>query len=276
MPTTIQVADDWSAVAQAWDAKVDDLEDNTAAATEALVAGVAVRPGDRVLELGAGVGTLGAIWSQLAGPTGRVVLSDIAPRMVDASRRRNAHLANVETTILDASAIDQPDRSFDVVTCRMGLMFTPEPAQAFREIRRVLAPGGRFGALTWGSIELNPWMTCVGMAAMALGLIAGGPPVGPGGVFSLGDPTELESLANNAGFEHVAVTQYPTTFRAKDIDAHVARVSSLAGPLASAFASATAEQLESVRSTAAQLAADYITDAEIVFPGQALLVTGHT
>lgn len=70
----------------------------------------------------------------------------------------------------------------------MGLMFTPQPAVALAEIRRVLRVGGRFAALTWAGIEHNPWMTCVGMAAMMNGVVAGGPPVGPGGIFSLGDP----------------------------------------------------------------------------------------
>ncbi len=48
---------------------------------------------------------------------------------------------NVEVAVLDASSIDRPDGSFDVVACRMGLMFTPDPAVAFGEIRRVLVPG---------------------------------------------------------------------------------------------------------------------------------------
>jgi ubiquinone/menaquinone biosynthesis C-methylase UbiE len=276
MVTSTNVADDWSAVAPAWDAKDEYVEDNTAAATEALLAAVAVQPGDRVLELATGAGTLGATWAQLAGPSGRIVLSDIAPGMVDVARRRNAHLPNAEVTVLDASAIARPDSSFDVVTCRMGLMFTPDPAVALGEIHRVLTSGGRFGALTWASIEHNPWMTCVGMATMANGLISGGPPVGPGGIFSLGDPTELQALVKGAGFVDVAVSEFPTTFHAESIDAHVDRVSALAGPLATALAGATAAQLAAVRRTAAQLASDYITNDGVALPGRALLVTGRT
>ena len=78
-------AGDWSAVASAWDRNVDDVERHTAAATEALIDRVAVQAGDRVLELAAGPGSLGATWSQLAGPTGTVVLSDIAPGMVEVA-----------------------------------------------------------------------------------------------------------------------------------------------------------------------------------------------
>ncbi len=268
-------AEDWSAVACAWDDNVDYIDSHSAAATDALVDRLEVRAGDRVLELAAGPGTLGARWSELTGPTGAVVLTDIAPGMVEVARRRNAHLGNVEVMVLDAACIDRPAASFDVVACRMGLMFTTEPDTALRDIRRVLASGGRFGALTWAGPEHNPWMTCVGMAAMVNGLGSGGPPVGPGGIFSLGDPTELGSLAKGAGFLDVSVAEFPIMFRAESVDSYLWRVSSLAGPLAAAFAAASAEQLAAVRRTAAQLASDYASSDGLAIPGRALLVTGR-
>ena len=242
MTDIIGPARDWSAVAGAWDANVEEVDQHTVAATDALFDRLAPRPGDRVLELAAGPGSLGAAWSRLVGPTGRVLLSDIAPGMVEVAARRNASLGNVDVAVLDASAIARADDEFDIVACRMGLMFTPDPPAALAEIRRVLAPGGRLGALTWAGIEHNPWMTCVGMAAMMNGLVSGGPPVGPGGIFSLGDPTELGALAEWAGFTDVTVDELAVTFRADDIDTHVARVSSLAGPLAAVLEQASPEQ----------------------------------
>lgn len=275
MSHTSTPAEEWSAVADAWDGNADYVEEHSIAATDALVKAAAVRHGDALLELAAGPGTLATRWSQLVGTSGRVVLSDIAPRMVEAARQRNSALENVEFEVLDASSIDQPDASFDVVVCRMGLMFTLEPAVAFGEIRRVLRDGGRFAALTWGGLDHNPWMTCVGMAAMMNGLVAGGPPIGPGGIFSLGDPERLACLANDAGFAEVIVEEIPTTFHAETLEAHIARVSSLAGPLAAAFATATPEQLEAVRQTAAQLVAGHMTEQGLTLPGRALLVSGH-
>ena len=275
-PTTETAAQDWSAVAAAWDESTDYVDDHSQSATDALVAAVDVGPGDRVLELAAGPGSLGAIWSAAAGPTGRVVLSDVAPGMVEVAARRNRDLANVETAIVDVAAIDFADASFDVVVCRMGLMFTLDPAGAIGEIHRVLADAGRFGALTWAGLEHNPWMTCVGMAAMMNGLVAGGPPIGPGGIFSLGDPAQLESLTAGAGFHDVQVEAIDLTFESASIDDHVARVSSLAGPLAGAFATADAAQLDAVRRTAAQLAADHTAaDGTLTIPGRTLLVTGR-
>jgi SAM-dependent methyltransferase len=275
MTDIVDPAQAWSAVAGAWDANTDYIDEHSLEATTALLDRLAVQPGERVLELAAGPGTLGATWSQLVGPTGAVVLSDIAPGMVEVARRRNGALGNVETAVLDLAAIDQPDGSFDVVACRMGLMFTPDPAIALAEIFRVLRPGGRLGALTWASIEHNPWMTCVGMAAMANGLVSGGPPVGPGGIFSLGDPVELHAVAKGAGFVDVAVEEFALTFRADTIDAHVERVSSLAGPLAARLQAASPDQLAALRRTAADLAAPYVTDDGLTIPGRALLLSGR-
>jgi ubiquinone/menaquinone biosynthesis C-methylase UbiE len=273
--TNNSAAQDWSAVAAAWDANVDDVDEHSVAATAALLDRVAVRPGDRVLELASGPGSLGGTWSALVGPSGSVLMSDIAPGMVEVARRRNAGLDNVDLAVLDASAIARPDDSFEVVVCRMGLMFATDPAVALAEIDRVLAPGGRIGVLTWAAIEHNPWMTCVGMAAMMNGLVSGGPPVGPGTIFSLADPTQLEALAKDAGFTDVQVEEFPVMFRASDVDAHVDRVSSLAGPLAAAFEAATPDQRAAVRRTAADLAAPYVTDDGLEIPGRAILLSAR-
>jgi len=196
MTAATRPAEDWSAVASAWDDNTDYVDRHSAAATDALIAAVDVRPGDRLLELAAGPGSLGARWSQLTGPNGCVVISDIAPAMAEVARRRSAGRANVEVAVLDASSIDRADASFDVVVCRMGLMFTPDPSVALAEIRRVLDAGGRFGALTWAGIEHNPWMTCVGMAAAMHGLVAGGRP--PSRVASSPSATRI-SCARSCG-----------------------------------------------------------------------------
>jgi SAM-dependent methyltransferase len=214
--------------------------------------------------------------SKLVGPAGRVLVSDLAPGMVEVAARRNAGFDNVSVGVLDASAIDQPPASFDVVLCRMGLMFTPEPEVAFAEIHRILVPGGRLAALTWGGLEHNPWMTCVGMAAMMAGLVTTNPPVGPGGIFSLGDPERLAALARAAGLVDVTVEEHPVAFRAENIDEHVARVIALAGPIAVTFQAVPADQLAAVRRSAAQLAAQYITADGVEIPGRALLVSAHT
>jgi SAM-dependent methyltransferase len=267
-------ADEWSAVAGAWErerATPDDSNDRDALLLERL----AVAPGERVLELACGPGALGRRWAELVGPEGTVVLSDIAPGMVDVATRLNADAANVSVEVLDAAAIDRPEESFDVVVCRMGLMFVPEPDRAFGEIHRVLAPTGRFGATSWAGIEHNPWITCVAMAAAAAGVLTGGPPTGPGSIFSLGDPPTVRSLAEGAGFVDVVVEEQDVLFEAEDVAAHVESVGARAGQLAGALAAATDEQRAELLRVAAELAAPYVRATGVAIPGRALVVTGH-
>ncbi|MHB8467472.1 MAG: hypothetical protein ACYDD7_21880, partial [Acidimicrobiales bacterium] len=94
-------------------------------------------------------------------------------------------------------------------------------------------------------------------------------------IFSLGDAAELELLAKTAGFIDIVVEVIAITYRAYNVDAHIDRVSSLAGPLAAALKAASADQLAAFRRTAADLAAPYLTDDGLVIPGQALLVSGR-
>lgn len=134
----------WQTVAPGWDENADYVDERTADLTERVLELARVTPGDRVLELACGPGGLGLAAAELAR---EVVLSDVAPAMVEiaAGRARERGLGNVETRTLDLDAIDEPDASYDVVLCREGLMFAGDPAQAAREIARVLKPGGRVG-----------------------------------------------------------------------------------------------------------------------------------
>ncbi|MEY2473914.1 MAG: hypothetical protein QOK28_3243 [Actinomycetota bacterium] len=272
---SLEAGEAWSAVAPAWDAGADERDLPTTAAATRLVESLAPEPGQRVLELAAGPGSLGATWADLVGPTGTVVLSDFSPAMVEAARRRNRALGNVETAVVDASSIDAPDASFDAVACCFGLMFTPDPAVALGEIHRVLRADGRFGALTWGGLADNPWMTIVGMAAMSNGFVAGGLPTDPGGIFSLSDPDHVAALATAAGFRDVSVTAIDIRFVADSADAHLDHVTALAGPLAVALQEAPRDRYESFRRTALELAAPYVTTTGFEVPGVALLVTGR-
>ena len=62
---TAHAADDWSAVAAAWDAEIEEVDVHSAPATEALLTSVAIRTGERVLELASGPGSLGELLIEL-------------------------------------------------------------------------------------------------------------------------------------------------------------------------------------------------------------------
>jgi SAM-dependent methyltransferase len=104
-----------------------------------------IRPGDRVLDIGAGSGTDTLIAARAVAPGGRVFALDMTPTML-AKLRNNVALAdaaNVEVIEGDAESIPLPDDSVDVVTSNGVLNLVPDKPKAFAEIHRVLRPGGR-------------------------------------------------------------------------------------------------------------------------------------
>lgn len=112
-----------------------------------IVSHYALQPGERVLELGCGTGHM---WQDAALPEGcHVTLTDVSAGMLETARANTAHLA-VDYAVADAQRIPCADASFDVVIANMMLYHVPDIGRALREIRRVLKPGGRFYAATFG------------------------------------------------------------------------------------------------------------------------------
>ena len=169
-----------------------------------------------MLELACGPGGVGIAAAELVAPGGEVVLSDVAAEMtaIAAARAAAAGAVNVQARVLDLESIDEPDASYDVVLCREGLMFAPDPARAASEIRRVLRPGGRVAIAVWGPRERNPWLGLV-FDAVSAQTGAPVPPPGVPGPFSLGDSRRLVGAARrDAGLADVQISELPTPLRA--------------------------------------------------------------
>jgi|GEM_PF-2087376 SAM-dependent methyltransferase len=105
----------------------------------------AIAPGERVLEIGCGLGLL-AFWAaELAGPAGRVIACDIDAGCI-AWCRQQAQLRDVPVPRFlraDARTLPFPDRAFDAAVFRCVLAFVLEKDAVVCELRRVLRPGGR-------------------------------------------------------------------------------------------------------------------------------------
>ena len=167
----------------------------------------APREGERVLDLACGTGLLARDVAPIVGSSGDVVGVDVLPGMLAVANSLPApDGASIEWREGDATALDLPDASFDLVLCQQGLQFFPDREATAGEIRRVLAPGGRFVAAVWQGIEHQPfWRGFTGVEARNLA------PMGltPEDVtlpFSWGEPEALRTLLEGSGFDGVEVS----------------------------------------------------------------------
>src|SRR5437867_1567189 len=136
----------------------------------ALVALAAPQPGERVLDVACGTGTVARLAAQHVGPTGQVMGLDVNPGMLAVALGlpppQGVPIAWQEG---DAMAMPLADAAFDVVLCQQGLQFFPDRAVALREMHRVVAPGGRVALRGWRSIQYSPGFALLAEVKAALG-----------------------------------------------------------------------------------------------------------
>jgi arsenite methyltransferase len=102
-------------------------------------------PGERVVDVGSGAGMDSLIASRAVGPDGAVVGVDMTPAMIDRARAAasEASASNVEFRQGLAESLPVPDGWADVVISNGVINLVPDKLGAYREIARVLRPGGR-------------------------------------------------------------------------------------------------------------------------------------
>ncbi|MEU2629771.1 MULTISPECIES: class I SAM-dependent methyltransferase [Kitasatospora] len=187
-----------------------------------LLEAAAVRPADRVLDVGCGAGEITCEVARRAA-AGRGLGVDLSAAMLRIARRRAAEqgLANVGFEQADAQIHPFPPGEFDLVVSRTGTMFFADHAAAFATIARALRPGGRFVQLVWQARQSNEWFVAL-TTAMAAGRDMPGPPPDGPGPFSLSDPARVRRLLTGAGFAEprVEALTAPMHFGADAADAH--------------------------------------------------------
>jgi ubiquinone/menaquinone biosynthesis C-methylase UbiE len=165
---------------------------------------LALRPGQRVLDVACGTGVVGRQAAPILGPAGSMVGIDLNSRMLDVARERApTEGAPIEWREGDAASLPCPDADFDVVLCQQGLQFFPDKPGALREMHRVLKPGGLVGLCVWCAVERSPCHFAIAEALRRH--------VGPAvawrfqAPFGFSDPEVLDQAMVEAGFRNVDI-----------------------------------------------------------------------
>ena len=154
--------------------------------------------GTDVLDVACGPGTLSFL---VAPRVRRVAAIDFSMGMIEAlrARARRDRVKNVEAELMDAQTLTFHDGSFDAAFMMFGAMFIPDRSRAFREIKRVLRPGGRLAITTWTPLENSPLLS--GMVVAMRALI----PELPSPALELHDEASVRAALADAGFDDVEV-----------------------------------------------------------------------
>ncbi len=156
-----------------------------------------LKPGERVLDLGTGTGSVAIKAASSIVPNGIVTAVDISPEMLAIARQRSAStgLTNVSFQLGRAEEIPVPSAQFDVVLASLSLMYVIDRDLAARELARVLHPGGRLAGAVWG----GPEEADIVLLQQTAGSFAPKPPVTGVGPGALADPSEFLVQLERAG-----------------------------------------------------------------------------
>jgi ubiquinone/menaquinone biosynthesis C-methylase UbiE len=219
-----------AAIAAAFDNSSDTYEqvgvDYFAPLGAELARRAAPPPGAAALDLGCGRGHVLFPVAAAVGPTGRVVGTDLSPRMVRAcaAQAAAAGLTQVTVQVGDAAAPDFPAASFDVVTAGMVMFFVPAPRTAMRAVARVLRPGGRFAMSSFGPSDPK--------FAEAMAILyrhREGPPWEEATDKPFDHPETIAAMLHEAGFVDVEVEETAQEIQFRDVDHYWAWVGSHGG-----------------------------------------------
>src|ERR1017187_1042526 len=163
----------------------------------------ALQPGEVVLDLGAGGGFDVFIAGRKLGSSGRAIGVDMTPEMLAKARRNAAEyrertgLDNVEFRLGEIEHLPVADASIDVVISNCVINLSPDKSQVWREMARVLKPGGRVAVSDLALLKPLP-EAVVGMVEALIGCVAGAVLV-----------SETEQMAGAAGLVDIVLTPKP-------------------------------------------------------------------
>jgi ubiquinone/menaquinone biosynthesis C-methylase UbiE len=161
----------------------------------------------RVLEIAAGTGIVTRRLRDVLPANVRLTATDLNPPMLEIARTKFRPGEQVEFQPADATALPFANSSFDAVVCQFGVMFFPDKDKSYREVYRVLAPGGHYLFNIWDSHRHNPF----GRIAHEVT-----------GSFFSADPPQFQSVSFSYRFEPIKESMIDAGFT--DISAVVVRL----------------------------------------------------
>jgi SAM-dependent methyltransferase len=196
-----------SPVGEEWARQADRTDSMFAGITRAGLDALALKPGERVLDIGCGAGETTLTIARQIGPNGAATGVDISRPLLELGRQRaQTYGFDIDFIEADAGSVDIHGAPFDAAFSRFGVMFFEDAIGAFAHIRASLRPGGRLVFISWRPFQENLWSYAPSRALNPL-LPA---PLQPAdeslpGPFFFADPAKVRTTLAASGWSGVSV-----------------------------------------------------------------------
>lgn len=273
-----EVLREWQSSASYWQKHLDTIRTIFQPVTEALIENAGIGAGQSVLDIAGGSGEPSFTIAQRVGATGSLVCTDVVAEMVDGARSeaQRRGLTNVGFRQCAADSLPFENNSFDVVVCRFGIMFFPDPLAALREMLRVTKPAGVIALAVWGKTEHNPFYYLANdVLARHFGAPAPADPNAPG-ASRFAEPDSLARIIRQAGA--IKVTERPFEFH---MQAPISPSqfwemrSETSGTLREKLATLSQQQRDLVAQEVQQAAVKFFSGDQMNLPAHVIVVTGR-
>jgi SAM-dependent methyltransferase len=176
----------------------------------ALVKRADFRPGENVLDLGCGGGPTTITIARCVSPGGSATGMDISQELIDHAgvRASQGTQSRIFWVCGDAATVIPTNAPFDRIFSRFGSMFFDDAYAGFKNLRKMIKPGGRIDLAVWGPPAENEWIRAInGVAAKHLPDLAKPDPRAPG-PFAFGDKAYLTEVLEQANFGKIAIEPF--------------------------------------------------------------------
>ena len=183
---------------------------------EAALAASPPRVGDRVLDIGCGLGDTTIRLAGLVGAAGHAHGVDVAERMIETAIEETAAagVQNVSFATRDVE-VTKFDQTFDYAFSRMGTMFFANPVAALRNVREALAPGGLLNMVVWRRKLDNEFMQRAELVVaeyLEEPEESDVPRCGPG-PFSMANADTVSDVLVHAGYEDIRLARQDLPYK---------------------------------------------------------------
>jgi SAM-dependent methyltransferase len=283
VPDNVEAGEAWNGpLFDVWIEYRDTVAEGLREHGEAAIRTCPPREGDRVLDIGCGLGDTTVRLAGLVGPEGHVHGVDVAERMIATAieEAADASIDNVSFATCDVETT-RFDRTFDYAFSRFGTMFFANPVAALRNVREALAPGGVLNMVVWRRKLDNE---CMHRAELVVAEYLDEPEeydvprCGPG-PFSMANADTVSDVLRHAGFERIALARQDLPYRiGNDLD-HAVAFNLALGPAAEVLRM-WGDRVDDIRPKIAadlrDVLADYVVDGgAVVAPASTWAVTAR-